>query len=212
MRGDVRSAPSLLLVDTAALIPVKSFRAAKGRLAGWLSPDERRDLARWMAERVVEAARPMPVFVACDDDEVASWATALGADVLWGPGLGLNGAVDHGVDTIRGKGADHVLISHGDLPLPGHLGDVPRRDQVVIVPDRRRDGTNVLSRPADVELPASYGAASFARHLAAALEAGVPVSVRIDPELAIDVDTVDDCRHPLVAPLLGRLLHRELAS
>jgi 2-phospho-L-lactate guanylyltransferase len=197
-------------VDTVALIPVKSFRAAKGRLTGWLSPDERRDLARWMAERVLAAAAPLPVFVACDDEEVAGWAGSHGADVLWGPGLGLNGAIDHGVDTLRGKGADHVVIAHGDLPLAHHLCAVARPGEVVIVPDRRRDGTNVLSRPTTIELPASYGAASSARHLAAAIAAGVPVSVRTDPELAIDVDTIDDCRHPLVAPLLRDVVHREL--
>ena len=31
---------------------------------------------------------------------------------------------------------------------------------------------------------------------------GAPVTVRFDPHLAIDVDTIADCRHPDVAPLL----------
>jgi 2-phospho-L-lactate guanylyltransferase len=190
------------VVDAAVLVPVKSFRAAKRRLADWLSPEDRERLARWMAERVLAAAVPLPVFVACDDERVAEWAEARGAQVSWGPGLGLNGAIDHGIDTMSGKGIDHVVVAHGDLPLASGLAEMARPGHVVIVPDLRRDGTNVLSRPTSVAIRAEYGAASFSRHLAAALASGAPVSVRRDARLALDVDTIADCRHPDVAPLL----------
>ena len=188
------------------LIPVKSFGAAKARLADHVAAADRERLARFMAERVVRAALPWPTFVACDDDGVASWAEALGATVLWGPGLGLNGAIDHGVDVIAGKGADHVVISHGDLPLADDLGGIARDGHVVLVPDRRRDGTNVLARPCAVELPATYGAGSFSAHLRLALATGAPVTVRLDTRLAIDIDTIADCHHPLAAPLLAPIL------
>jgi 2-phospho-L-lactate guanylyltransferase len=193
-------------VETAVLIPVKAFHAAKERLRGAMADADRERLARWMAERVVMATRPLPTFVACDDDDVAAWAESLGAGVVWGPGLGLNGAVDHGVDLIAGKGADHVIVAHGDLPLPERIGSVARRGRVVLVPDRRRDGTNVMSRPCDAPLAAAYGRGSFRRHLAAARAADLAVTVRHDPQLSIDVDTIDDCRHPLVAPLLADVL------
>jgi 2-phospho-L-lactate guanylyltransferase len=191
-------------VEAAVLVPVKAFHAAKRRLADWLPPAERERLARWMAERVLAAAAPLPVFVACDDERVADWAEAHGAHVSWSPGLGLNGAIDHGVDTMSGKGVDHVVVAHGDLPLAINLADLARPEHVTLVPDRRRDGTNVLSRPTTLAIPAEYGAGSFARHLVAALASGAPVSVRLDPRLSIDVDTIADCRHPDVAPLLKR--------
>lgn len=193
------------------LIPIKAFHAAKGRLKPWLSAADRAMLARFMAERVIAAARPLPTFVACDDDEVADWAASLGAHVLWSPGLGLNGAVDQGVDMIAGKGAEHVIISHGDVPLAHDLSRVVRRGQIVLVPDRRRDGTNVLSRPCSVELPAAYGGGSFRSHLESALSTGAPVTVRVDTRLSIDIDTIDDCRHPLVVPVLQPLLGDRLA-
>ena len=189
-------------MDAAVLVPVKSFHAAKRRLADWLAPQDRERLARWMAERVLAAAAPLPVFVACDDDGVAEWAEARGAYVSWGPGLGLNGAIDHGIDTMSGKGIDHVVVAHGDLPLATALAGLAVPGHVLIVPDRRRDGTNVLSRPTNVAIRAEYGAASFTRHLASAIGSGAPVSVRRDSRLAIDVDTIADCRHPDVAPLL----------
>lgn len=197
-------------MDLAALIPVKSFRAAKARLAGVLTDAERARLARAMATRVVDAARPHPTFVACDHDEVAEFAEALGAVVLWGPGLGLNGAVDHGVSTIAGKGFDQVLIAHGDLPLAAELGALARPGEVVIVPDRRRDGTNVLTRPCRLELPAAYGPGSFRSHLRAAVATGTRVTVRTDRRLAIDIDTLADCVHPMTSATVAELLGRTL--
>lgn len=203
--------PSAATDDTAALVPIKSFGRAKARLTTALGPTARRELARWMAERVVTAARPLQVFVACDDDEVADWAATVGAEILWSPGMGLNGAVDAGVATIAGKGYRHVVISHGDLPLANSLAPViglVRRGQVVLVPDRRADGTNVLARPCSIHLPASYGAGSFRRHLGHALAAGCPVTVRPDAHLSLDLDTVADLRHPMVWPVVGSLVER----
>lgn len=193
-------------MESAALVPVKSFAAAKARLATVLGGAERERLARWMATRVVEGLHPMPVFVACDDDAVAEWAERTGADVLWGPGLGLNGAIDHGIATLAGKGFDHVVVAHGDLPRPEALPGLPVADTIVIVPDRRLDGTNVLARPTAAVLPASYGAASYTAHLELALASGWPVRVRRDPLLSLDVDTVDDCRHPVAAAALATVL------
>lgn len=161
-----------------------------------------------MATRVLDAVRPLPSFVACDDDEVADWADSCGATVLWSPGLGLNGAVDEGVATIAGKGFDDVVVTHGDLPLPDALVDVPRPGSIVLVPDRRRDGTNVLARPCAVHMSASYGGGSFARHLDQALGTGVTVTVRIDARLSLDLDTVSDLHHPLVWPHVRHLAAR----
>jgi 2-phospho-L-lactate guanylyltransferase len=192
-------------VRVAVLLPVKAFRAAKARLAPDVDPPTRAALARWMASNVVSSVRPLPTFVACDDDEVATWAEGLGARVLWGPGLGLNGAVDEGVAVIRTEGFDHVVITHGDLPLASTLPGVAAEGTVVIVPDRRLDGTNVLARPCDAPVPASYGGGSFRRHLVAAMAAGCRVSVRPDARLSIDVDTLDDLAHPLVRPAIAHV-------
>jgi len=135
-------------VRLAVLVPVKRFSAAKGRLTGVLADSERAALAEWMASRVLGVVAELPTFVACDDDEVATWARRMGATVIWGPGLGLNSAVDDGVAHITSSGYDHVLVSHADLAIPGALLDVARTGCVTLVPDRRRDGTNVMSFPA----------------------------------------------------------------
>jgi 2-phospho-L-lactate/phosphoenolpyruvate guanylyltransferase len=193
-------------MEPAVLIPVKAFHAAKARLSPTVSAADRAVLARWMAGRVIDAVRPLPTFVACDDDVVAQWAESLGATVLWGPGLGLNGAVDAGVETISGKGFDDVIISHGDLPIPRSLPTLARPGAVVIVPDRRLDGTNVIVRPCAIALTASYGRASFRHHLNQAIASGRRVTVRHDTELSLDLDTVADLNHPLIHPLVSAAL------
>lgn len=190
-------------VRLAVLIPVKRFTAAKGRLAGVLTEDERARLAQWMASRVVDAVAEMPTFVACDDEAVAAWARECGATVIWGPGLGLNGAVDDGVTQIASKGFDHVLVSHADLPRPAGLLDVVTAGRITLIPDRRHDGTNVMSFPTRTWIRASYGGGSFARHLGEALGFDdVDVEVRSDPDLSLDLDTYRDLVHPLIREVL----------
>ncbi len=56
------------------LVPVKAFADAKQRLGPALSSRDRQELVRAMAERVLDAAAPLPVAVVCDDTEVADWA------------------------------------------------------------------------------------------------------------------------------------------
>src|SRR5580658_1846255 len=131
----------------AVLVPVKAFTRAKLRLAPALSPAQRAELARTMATRVVQSAAGLPVAVVCDDADVAAWARALGALVIWEPGRGLNGAVQEGVARLGAAGARLVVVAAGDLPLASDLHWVTRFPGVTIIPDRRHDGTNVISVP-----------------------------------------------------------------
>ena len=85
------------LNGSVVLVPVKAFAQAKARLAVSLDPAQRAELARAMAEHVLAAARPLPVAVVCDDEDVAEWAEEQAAIVLREPGRGLNGAVEAGV-------------------------------------------------------------------------------------------------------------------
>lgn len=201
-------------MNVAVLIPVKRFAAAKGRLGPVLAAPDRARLARWLASGVVEAAGTS-VFVACDDPDVRGWAESVGAGVLWGPDLGLNGAIDDGVASIRDLGFDHLTVAHADLPRPRSLPSVVRADTITLVPDDRRDGTNVMSFPLRRPVAAAYGASSFHRHLAAAMSGaggGIGVEVRADRDLALDVDTPADLSHPLIEEVLPPWLRTSLAN
>ena len=67
--------------STFVLIPLKSFVQAKLRLATVMTEEGRVDLAKKMAEIVLDAAHPLPVAIVCDDSEVAAWAREKGAEV-----------------------------------------------------------------------------------------------------------------------------------
>jgi 2-phospho-L-lactate guanylyltransferase len=176
----------------AVLVPVKAFTRAKLRLAPALSPEQRRSLARNMATRVVRSAAGMPVAVVCDDEEVAAWATGLGALVIWEPGRGLNLAVRAGVEGLRARGVGAVVVAAGDLPLASDLRWVSDFHGVTIVPDRRYDGTNVIGLPASAAFTFAYGPGSFRRHLARARTLGLPLRVVHSSPLAWDVDVPAD--------------------
>ncbi|HZQ26303.1 MAG TPA: 2-phospho-L-lactate guanylyltransferase [Acidimicrobiales bacterium] len=176
----------------AVLVPVKAFAEAKVRLAPALPPAERAALAKEMAGRVLAAAGTLPVAVVCDDEGVAAWAIERGALVVHEPGRGLNGAVAAGVSHLAGLGARQVIVAHADLPLATDLAWLADFPGVTLVPDRRRDGTNVACVPTDVPFAFSYGPGSFERHVAEARATGRGLRVVHEPQLAWDVDLPAD--------------------
>jgi 2-phospho-L-lactate guanylyltransferase len=178
--------------SAAVVVPVKAFRAAKLRLAGVLDQAERARLARRMADVVVAAARPLPVTVVCDDAEVRAWAEQVGAEVVWCPGRGLNGAVADGVAALRHQPVDMAIVAHADLPLATRLDWLGAFPGVTLAPDRRFDGTNVLAVPTSVGFRFAYGAGSFARHRIEAGRLGLATRIVQDSRLAWDVDVPAD--------------------
>jgi 2-phospho-L-lactate/phosphoenolpyruvate guanylyltransferase len=189
------------LPPRAVLVPVKAFGKAKARLAPALDEHQRAELARRLASQVVAASGDLPVAVVCDDGAVASWARSVGALVIWEPGRGLNGAVAEGVRRLGEAGVEQVVVAHADLPFASEgalagdtrglawLADFPG---VTLVPDRRRDGTNVVAVPTYGGFVFSYGPGSFARHVAEADRLGLPRRVVHGSPLGWDLDVPAD--------------------
>lgn len=179
---------------TAVVIPIKAFEQAKDRLSGVLSADQRILLARTTALGVLESVHGTSVFVVCDNLEVSQWATSHGATVVFQSGAGLNAAIQEGI--IAAHKYERVMIVHSDLPLPSRLrellGSSVASNTVMIVPDRHRDGTNVLIIPSGAGFRCHYGARSFAAHIAEATKLGLAIEIIEDNELALDIDTPDD--------------------
>lgn len=181
-----------VLGERAVLVPVKAFADAKRRLGVALGDAARQELARRMAARVLEAGRPLPVAVVCDDPEVADWARAKGALVVWEPGRGLNGAVEAGVAHLASMGVSRVIVAHGDLPRASGLAELGPFEGVTLVPDRHGDGTNVIEVPSRCGLRFSYGPGSFVRHRLECERLGLSVRVLSLPSLSYDVDVPAD--------------------
>jgi 2-phospho-L-lactate guanylyltransferase (CobY/MobA/RfbA family) len=61
-----------------------------------------------------------------------------------------------------------------------------------MVPDRHRDGTNVLAFPVISSFTTAYGPGSFDNHVRLAALAGLEHVVINDASLELDLDTADD--------------------
>lgn len=195
----------------AVVVPVKSFTDAKARLSAALTAAQREELARSTAEAVLEVVRDRSPHVVCDDAVVATWARAHGAIVVDDASHDLDGAVATGLAHVRAAGFDHAAVVHADLIRPEPLRrliDRARPGAVTLVPDVRRDGTNVAIVPTTVGWVPAYGPGSFLRHLRSAQRMRLAVEVVLDGDLAHDVDLPEDLRHPSAAALLHRIADR----
>jgi len=180
------------IVRVDLVVPVKSFSFAKGRLASVLTDDERRELARTCAERVVAAAGEWRVHVVCDDPDVVTWATSHGCGVVTPTSPGLDAAVDAGRDAARIDGAEHIVVAHSDLPLARSFSHLVTDAVVTLVADRHRDGTNVIALPASSTFRTAYGPGSFAVHCRRLDDLGIAYRCVDDHELSLDLETADD--------------------
>ncbi len=140
-------------MPTVAILPVKSFRLGKGRMADALSGGARSSLGRAFAERTaalaVEAGL-IPVLVA-GDPEVAEWALLQGFPSIPDQAGGLDGAAGVGAEWA-GEAASDWIVIHADLPLLTkyeleELDEALSRHGAVIAPSAD-GGTSALGTPA----------------------------------------------------------------
>jgi 2-phospho-L-lactate/phosphoenolpyruvate guanylyltransferase len=191
-------------MSTIAILPVKSFGAAKQRLAPALGAGSRQALAQAMFSDVLASLRRVPgvdAVAVVTSDRVAE-AAALGerVEVLRDTEMaGQSAAALIGIRHAQAHGFDRVLLVPGDTPLldPGEVAGLLRRAldggiAALIVPDRHGEGTNaLLLTPPDAITPA-FGPGSRERHERLAREAGATVTAVDVPTLGLDVDTVED--------------------
>jgi len=194
------------------VIPIKSFRTGWSRLAGHLDDGHRERLAVAVADLVVRAASGLPTLVVTDDAGVEDWASGAGLATLAPGGGGLDRAVESALahldagDRARHHPARRAVVVHADLPLAADLTPfVGSGESVLIVTDRHRDGTNILSIPRGRGFRVAYGIGSAERHRAEAVRLGLGVETVLDPALSWDLDTPEDLDHPEIRALLDRI-------
>jgi 2-phospho-L-lactate guanylyltransferase len=176
------------------VVPIRAFALGKARLAERLDPEERADLARRFAARVVAAAGELPVVVVTSAPEVTAWARDLEVPTIADPGT-LDAAAATGRDFLVGHGCGRVVIAHADLPFARSLASVAgdgAEPVVAIVPCHRNDGTPVMAVPVAAPFRFAYGPGSFRRHVNEAHRLGLRVRVVRDPDLSFDVDVPAD--------------------
>jgi 2-phospho-L-lactate guanylyltransferase len=186
-----------------AVVPIRSLRDGKSRLASILSPEERAAFLRRSADGVIRAAQASwvidTVLVVSPDPAALEWASGFGSRVRPLPQpderQGLNGAIDLAREWALERDADRLLSLFADLPLLSKF-DIrrltARKHPVVLGPDRRGEGTNALLL--QLQGPGSqfrfaFGDGSLGKHLAEADRLGLDAVVQSVPGIAFDLDT-----------------------
>ena len=202
---------------TAAVLPVKSFGAAKQRLGSLLGSGSRHALAQAMFQDVVSSLRKVPgieqvVIVAAEptvefsaEEQVVLLQDELEDGQSAATLIGIRWAIDAGFERVLLVPGDTPLLAvdEVDAMLAGAAAD---GTSVVIVPDRHDTGTNaLLLAPPDVIEP-SFGPDSLARHVATAQAAAVSHRVERVPSLIFDVDTSEDLAVVAAAIEAGRMV------
>jgi len=187
-----------------AIIPVRSFRTGKTRLATAIDDDTRADLIRRMLNQALQASTYADVFaeiaVISLDPEVLGWVTTHWPRITplqqneLAPGL--IPALELGRDYASSQESDGFAILFPDLPVlePADLHAlIAPKSQIVIAPDQARTGTNALlirNQPVDPgSFTFQFGVESFPRHLEAARSLGLDPAIVATAGLAFDLDT-----------------------
>jgi 2-phospho-L-lactate guanylyltransferase len=189
-----------------AIVPLKSFEAAKQRLASVLSLRERRELMLAMARDVLTALCRSEVLtgvlIVSRTPEADALAQAFSTErFAESPDADLPGALTQASAHLTGHfGARGVVVVPADVPridpteldalLAGH-------DSVTVVPDAANSGTNCLIlSPPDV-IGFVFDGKSFRPHVDAAFARGLTPRVVPARRFALDIDTAADLRELL---------------
>jgi 2-phospho-L-lactate guanylyltransferase len=189
-------------MPTLAILPVKSFAAAKNRLEQELTPGPRRALVEAMFSDVLVALRRSQavdeVLVVTVDHGAQQIAGGHGAIVIDDEQTGHNAAATLGIGYALQGGYERALLVPGDCPMldPAEVDELIARPtaetSALIIPDRHGTGTNALLLTPPNSLAPSFGPGSRERHMKNAQTANVAAEVVEVSSLSLDVDTPED--------------------
>lgn len=202
-----------------AVVPIKCFSSAKGRLAPILAPPIRARLARAMAEDVLLALREAKVArrlcVLSDAASVGVFAAQNGAHWLderrFSGAPGLNAGIQGAAKAAQTAGAA-LLVVHADLPLLTadairQVADAWRAltgEQRVVLARSCDGGTNILLAERPAAFTFRYGAGSHALHHDECVRRQRAVATVELPGTALDIDSSSDFERLKQAARAGR--------
>lgn len=188
--------------EKVALLPVKAFARAKGRLAPVLTAAERAGLAEAMLRDVIAAVTgsgALDHIYLLGGDDAHRNAVSLGVSWLADGGTpDLNIALDRAASTLARQQVRTLLVLPGDLPTVQNRDIATllacHRTGLTISPARSDGGTNALIISPPDAMDFCFGPDSARRHLAYALTAGLPAQNVALAAFARDIDRSADLR------------------
>ena len=184
-----------------ALVPVKSLKEAKSRLAAHLTPEQRASLMLDMLHHVLLALQKSQMFdhisVVSADPRVLQKAQCWNAQPLVEAQAGHNPALTAAALYELQQGATALLTISADLPLlqvhdVQQLVDTSKFYDVVIASSQDGSGTNALLTRPPLALPYLFGINSRYRHQHEAERLNLRCNIQSSLGLALDIDTIDD--------------------
>jgi 2-phospho-L-lactate guanylyltransferase len=186
-----------------AIVPVKPLRRGKSRLSKVLTEAERTALNQNMLTNTLKVLASVDridtIMVVSRDPSALAIARDFGArTVLENGNPELNTALRRAALVAKTYLANEIIVIPADLPLVtkeeiqyflSHAGKPP---ELIISPDRRKDGTNLLYlNPAGL-IQFSYGSGSFEKHVSQAERVGARIEIVESIPLGLDLDLPED--------------------
>jgi len=199
--------------SSAVIVPIKNPEQSKKRLSTVLSNRQRvrlvRSLTRDCLEYLSDLKPSVEVAIISSNQEITEIAGSYGFSTVEEPSgnVRLGRIVDGGIARLRReRDFEGTLVFPVDLPRIQTSSiemvlEKARDEEVLLVPDQQRQGTNVLWRkPHDVVECQYEGTSSFNQHVAVSREQGIEPVILEDDSFGFDLDTPDDWYRMLEAP------------
>ncbi len=186
-----------------AVVPQKPLALAKSRLSPFLPPQQRVALVISLLEHTLEILRDFStltgIILISADPSLSEYASRFGAlFVIEEDTPGLNRSLDRARSQISTSDAQAMLIVPGDLPFLNEksllkvIHSLDKEVGVAIVPDKFKQGTNILLLSPPQVIAFRFGSKSFSRHCQAARKASTRLVIVEDDDLAWDIDNPQD--------------------
>lgn len=209
--------------EIAAIIPMKSLKKAKSRLATHFSDDERIELVSNMLRHVIQTlvdVRTAEIIVVGGGIRIRDISEESGAH--WVPEEGipeLNRAVAQGVRRAS-ESELHAFFIPGDLPLLRQadleivLGEIGDQTQIAIVPETTGGGTNALYLRRGTPFIPRLGPESFRKHFDQAEDLDLQPKVIVNERIGLDIDSMADLEtcEQLEPGIISKLLGKSTSS
>ena len=210
-------------MSLCAIIPIKPLRRGKSRLSSVLSEEKREELNHYLLSSTLSCLGKIleidQVIVVSYDPAVLTLSRKYGAKtVLESRNTNINRALRKASIAAMAINASKVLVVPADLPFMAEedirkvisFGGEP--PEIVIVPDRKSIGTNMLYINPIGAIKYDFGDWSFRKHIEQAERKKINVKVCKCENLSFDLDWPEDWEYLLKShtsknrPLVDHLL------
>jgi len=190
-------------MSLCAIIPIKPLRRGKSRLSSVLSEDKREGLNKFLLTSTLQCLRKINkidhILVISYDPTALTLARKFGArTVLENRNTNINRALRKATLAAKAIKSSKILVVPADLPLLteddllsviDESGDPP---EIVIVPDRKMSGTNMLLINPIGAIKYDFGEWSFRKHIEQAERKKINIKICNRSNLSFDLDLPED--------------------